>query len=97
MKQKIINLLNYLITIQNKLTPKEDKLKHFYWGTIISLITDIFTDNWLIVVLPFVVAIIKEIRDKTKNNKNINLGTVEKSDIFFTTLSGLILYLIKFL
>tara|TARA_R110000772_G_scaffold67974_1_gene150571 strand:- start:336 stop:641 length:306 start_codon:yes stop_codon:yes gene_type:complete len=94
-KKFIVKLLQFALNVQSKITPSNDKLAHFYIGFIISYITDLFTDNILIVIIPLCVALAKEWLDNTKNDKGDKLGNVERLDVFFTVLSGVLMYLNK--
>ena len=94
-KKFIVKLLQFALNVQSKITPSNDKLAHFYIGFIISYITDLFTDNILIVIIPLCVALAKEWLDNTKNDKGDKLGNAERLDVFFTVLSGVLMYLNK--
>tara|TARA_R110002110_G_scaffold393846_1_gene607641 strand:+ start:185 stop:481 length:297 start_codon:yes stop_codon:yes gene_type:complete len=96
-KKFIVKLLQFALNVQSKITPSNDKLAHFYIGFIISYITDLFTDNILIVIIPLCVALAKEWLDNSENDKGDKLGNVEKLDVFFTVLSGVLIYLSKFI
>lgn len=83
-------LLEKALEWVNDHTPANDKLGHFYWGTLYAyiglmtaLVVSLFTEPyWIYAVLPImfagVPAYIKEYRDGT------GLGTKEKEDILYT-------------
>ena len=93
----IVKLLQFALNVLSKITPSNDKLAHFYIGFIISYITDLFTDNILIVIIPLCVALANEWLDNSENDKGDKLGNVEILDVFFTVLSGVLMYLNKFI
>ena len=97
MKKYLLKLLQFGLKIQNKITPANDKLGHFYWGTIYAIGTDLFTDNVLIILIPLLFALSKEWRDNIKTQDGISLGAVEKLDILFTILPGILIYISKFI
>lgn len=96
-KKFIVKLLQFALNVQSKITPSNDKLAHFYIGFIISYITDLFTDNILIVIIPLGVALANEWLDNSENDKGDKLGNAERLDVFFTVLSGVLIYLSKFI
>jgi hypothetical protein len=91
MKEQLIKLLQFALSVQTKLMPANDKLGHFYWGFFYAFATSLFTDNLLVIIIPSVLALSKEIMDST------GLGNVEKMDVFFTVLPGILIYLSKFI
>ena len=97
MKKFIVKLLQFALKIQSKIIPSNDKLAHFYIGFIASYITGLFTDSVLIVIAPLCVALAKEWLDNSENEKGDKLGNVEELDVFFTVLSGVLIYLSKFI
>jgi hypothetical protein len=96
-KEFIVKLLQFGLKVQSKIIPANDKLAHFYGGFIYAYITRLFTDNILVVLIPLFFALTKEWLDNVKTDEGIKLGNVEKLDVFFTVLSGLLIYTIKFL
>lgn len=81
-----MNLLNNIIN------PKKDKLLHFYYGTIISLILLFLTKLGLnpifIPILTAVIASGKEIYDKL-----IKKTRFDYIDLIYTILTSIIIYL----
>lgn len=86
MKKIILKVLELGLKIQGKITPANDKLGHFYWGFLYAYSISLFTKNILIILVPLLFAISKEWRDYN------GLGNVEKLDIIFTILPGILIY-----
>ena len=86
----MIKIINFLIKLQSKLTPKNDKLGHFYYGVLYSYIGSfiyLFTGFGLsILLVPFVLGVLKEYRDY-KTYKFFDLF-----DLIFTFANGVLLY-----
>ena len=84
-----------ILELQGKLTPKNDKLGHFFWGFWYALfgvlIYVVFSWVYWIVIPSVILATSKEFWD-SKGNRN-----VEFLDFFFTVLPSLVLFLIAFL
>lgn len=78
-------------SIENYL--QKDKLVHFLFGTLISYIVlffhlhVLFIDKIFILIVPILVALIKELIDKY-----IRKSTFDLIDILFTIISGVILF-----
>ena len=72
-----------------KLTPKPDKLGHFYWGFIYTVLGVIgffiFHTLWIIVIPNIVLAASKEIIDKQ------GYGNAEWADFIFTIIPSIII------
>jgi hypothetical protein len=71
-KKFIVKLLQFALNVQSKITPSNDKLAHFYIGFIISYITDLFTDNILIVIIKemFRLCLVMGIHNAKMNEKH---------------------------
>lgn len=85
--------MNKLIEIINKLTPKEDKLKHFFWGFIYAVISYVISyyllDSKLFTMfLPVLFGAIKEVHD------DIKYGGFDVEDLFYTLIPSFIITLI---
>ncbi|MFL0067861.1 hypothetical protein V2647_03620 [Tenacibaculum maritimum] len=84
-----------LYKLIQKLTPKVDKLGHFYWGflyTIAGVIGFFIFDALFLIVLPSVVlAAFKEFFDKQ------GFGNAEWLDFTFTIIPGIVITLIIYL
>lgn len=86
-------MLKKILNYQNKLTPKNDKLAHFFWGfwyAVVSVLIYLFLIDWIyIVIIPTVIiSAIKEYYDSKGN------GTVELLDFIFTIIPSIIFYII---
>jgi len=82
-----------LIEIINKLTPKEDKLKHFFWGFVYALVSYVIgvylLDSKLFTMfLPVAFGAAKEIYD------DIKYGGFDVEDLFYTLIPSFIITLI---
>ena len=89
------NLNEKLLKLIIKLTPANDKLAHFYWGTIYallglvlaSLMTIVLGPVKILAILPLLItaipAYVKEKRDAT------GLGNSEKLDFVFTVIPSI--------
>lgn len=92
MKEKLLKGLNWLLNLQNTLTPAADKLAHFYWGLIYAYPVDyVFDNNYLTIGVPLALGISKELRDKQEDENGNKLGNVEWLDIISTTIPGILL------
>lgn len=84
-----------LYKLIQKFTPKADKLGHFYWGFLYSILGVIgffiFNALWLIALPSVVLAASKEIFDKQ------GYGNAEWLDFVFTIIPGLTITLIIYL
>jgi len=83
---------NIQTTIENTL--QKDKLEHFFVGFLLSCVgliifKFVLINPLIILLIPMTVAIIKELIDKY-----VRGGIFSLLDILFTTLPGLILYII---
>lgn len=84
-----------ILEFQNKLTPKNDKLGHFFWGfwyALFGVLLHIFF-GWIywIIIPSFVLAASKEYWDSKGN------GNVELLDFIFTVIPSLVFSLIFYL
>ncbi len=82
--------MNFILALQQKLTPQPDKLGHFYWGfwyALASLLLYHFVIHWIyIIILPSItLAAIKEIVDKVTGK-----GNAEFLDFIFTIIPALV-------
>lgn len=79
-----------LLKIIRKLTPRKDKLKHFFWGfwfSLIGLISAwIFNFIYLVIIIPGICGVIKEIYDAYDGRY------FDIRDFLFTVLPGLIIF-----
>ena len=66
-----------------------DKMRHFFFGTLIAFICIPFLENWEIVAVVACVALLKELSDKY-----IRKGTFDILDILWTIISSILLYII---
>ena len=86
-------MFNKIIKIQQSITPKNDKLGHFFWGfwyAIISyLISTIFNHDYLIFALPLVIGLYKELYDLISKK-----GDPELLDLIWTILPSIIMYIL---
>lgn len=84
--------MNKLFSIIQRLTPDYDKLAHFYWGFIYSIISVLISTlidfNHLIYIIPAIIAVIKEYYDYR------GYGKPELWDFIFTVLPGVVIYFI---
>lgn len=85
--------MNKIIEIINKLTPKEDKLKHFFWGFIYAVISYVIGyyllgSKLFTMFLPVLFGSIKEIHD------DIKYGGFDVEDLFYTLIPSFIITLI---
>lgn len=87
-------LIFNIIRLQTKLTPKADKLAHFFWGFFYALlglaIDELAGINIFIVFIPAIAGSYKELKDKEDE-----AGTAEFKDFLFTVIPGLILIILK--
>lgn len=81
-------MINKIIQFQTKITPDFDKLAHFFWGFFYSLVGVLISEDWLILLIPFVFALYKEIKDY------FSYGGFSVLDIIFTCFPSLIIYFI---
>tara|TARA_R110002051_G_C8769409_1_gene503327 strand:+ start:7732 stop:8025 length:294 start_codon:yes stop_codon:yes gene_type:complete len=83
-----------IIRLQTKLTPKADKLAHFFWGFFYALLGLIIDEtsgtNVFVFLLPAIAGSYKEIKDIEDK-----AGTAEFKDFLFTILPGLTLIILK--
>lgn len=88
---KLNNLLRKLFKLLRKITPKQDKLEHFYWGTWFCLIGYLIGHNIgyykLMFIVPMVCGLIKEISDY-KDYKVFDM-----LDVWYTLKPSLLIYL----
>lgn len=91
-----------LLELIISLTPAEDKLGHFFWGSIYASIglmgvgiLSIFTNGWLLGIIPFAFAtgmgLLKEIRDGQGH------GNKELADLVFTSIPSIPISLLLFI
>lgn len=77
-------MLKRLINFITNITPKNDKLAHFFWGFIYSLggvvYFLIYKKIYFIVIFPLAFAVIKEYIDSKGE------GKVEFADVIFTVI-----------
>ncbi len=89
---KLGELLKWLISYQTKITPKVDKLAHFFWGfwyTLLGVIMDvIFNTNYFLLVIPIMLGGYKELRDLLSKE-----GSPEWMDFIYTILPSAIFYI----
>lgn len=83
-----------IIRLQTKLTPKSDKLAHFFWGFFYALlgltIDELIGINIFIILIPAIAGSYKELDDLKDE-----AGTAEFKDFLFTVIPGLILIILK--
>lgn len=88
---KFKNFIQFLSCKQLSLTPREDRLKHFFWGNIFSLIGiigAILTGKSVIILfLPFILGFIKEISDEIRD------GSFDKIDLIYTSAPGILFWI----
>lgn len=79
-----------ILLLLNEYTPRYDRLAHFFWGSIYSIlgafIGYIIYFNLFIILVPFILGLIKEVYDWRK---------FDFIDWFYTFLPGVIIYLLK--
>ena len=75
-----------------KYTPKTDKLKHFFWGYLISYVAFAFTGSLLIAILA---ALILAIYNEYKDWKGA--GNVEFLDVIYTVSPSLLILILNFI
>lgn len=91
-KLGFINATKFLLGLQSKITPANDKLGHFYWGFIYAYPLDlVFNNDYLTIGVPLLLAVSKEIRDAQKSKEGFKLGNVELLDIVATVIPGILL------
>lgn len=94
-KLNLIKLTKFLLQLQSRITPANDKLGHFYWGFIYAYSLELVFDTTAITIgVPLILALSKELRDGVADDKGISLGTVELLDIAFTVLPGILISLL---
>lgn len=82
-----------IIEIINRLTPEQDKLKHFFWGFVYAVVSYVIgvylLDSKLFTMfLPVVLGASKEIYD------DITYGGFDVKDLFYTLIPSFIITLI---
>lgn len=82
-----------LIEIINRLTPEQDKLKHFFWGFVYAVVSYVigcfFLDSKLFTMfLPVVFGTAKEVYD------DITYGGFDVEDLLYTLIPSFIITLI---
>jgi len=93
LKDAFRNLIGKIVTLQNKYTPPNDKLGHFFWGTgyaALGIILAVITGAGIwIVFLPVVAGYLKEVSDYFRDD------TFDYKDWLFTSIPG-VLFLITY-
>lgn len=84
-----------ILEIINRLTPEQDKLKHFFWGFVYAVVSCVIgcylLDSKLFTMfLPVVFGAAKEIYD------DITYGGFDVEDLFYTLIPSFIITLIIF-
>ena len=81
-----------ILEIIQMLTPRKDRLEHFFWGFVYTIVGFVITylTGWqdLFMIIPFTLALIKEIRDIKKSS---GFDTV---DFLFTVIPPITVWLI---
>jgi hypothetical protein len=87
-----MQLFDKIVQWQTNITPNNDKLAHFFWGFWYALIGYIifwFTGYRIsVILLPLILGVMNEIRNF------FGKGKPEFMDIFYTVVTGIIIYMI---
>lgn len=89
-------MLKKLIQLQTDITPKHDKLAHFFWGFIYAIISFLIgyyllESKMFTMFIPLLLGGIKELRDSRGH------GTPEIMDFVYTVIPSVVIFLISIL